>query len=234
MLTEHQRLAVRDTLGSRPFECDRVFFFDITGGGGVPIDSESAEMRRKYGSLLDDLYQQPLREYGWPGNIVTGPTEDAHVRFFASYPFGRLLLVLSKTVLVADPGQTAQSPFDKGFLDAVAASVVRIIGEVPQQAAPEGERTGEKTFVFEELKHWRECQGLWRQRYGPDCWLAVKGSQVVADAASSAELDSQIAAKQIEPPILYVPPEGEDAGDDIYPGWDGPTREATAEEKESR
>lgn len=233
MLTAHQRLAIRDTLASRPFECDRVFFFDVTGDRVVAIDDESDEMQRKYGRILDDLIEQPMREYGWPGNIVTGPTEDAHVRFFASYRFDRLLLVLSKTVLVAGLGQTAQSPFDERFLDAVAACVIRVAGEMPHQAAPARTGTGARTFVFEELKHWRACQCLWRQRYGPDRWLAVKGSRVVADGASSADLDGQIAKKKIEPPILYVPPEGEDSHGDIYPSSDCPTREATGADKES-
>jgi hypothetical protein len=224
MLTQHQMLAIRDTLTSSPFECDRVFFFDITAEQPVPMDEESAEMQRKYGAILEELRQQPMSEYGRPGNLVTGPRENADVRFFAGCPLGGLLFVLRRTVQVTDAGRGAMSPFNLRFLDAVAASVLLIVGEAPAAAAPGVGKPDAKIVTFEELRHWRDCRVLWRRRYGPERWLAVKGSQVVADAASSAELDRQIAGKQIPPPVLYVPPEGQEAGGEVCSDWGPPTR----------
>lgn len=224
MLTEHQILSIRDTMASSPFDCDRVFFFDCTGNQAAPLDEESAEMQRKYGAILNELRQQPLCEYGRLGNIVTGPSDGAQARFFASYALGRILLVLRKTVPVAGAGQAVPSPFTMSYLAAVAASVLRIVGEVPAAPVSAVGKPDAKVVTFEELKHWRECRVLWRRRYGPERWLAVKGSQVVADAASSAELDRQIADEQIPPPVLYVPPEGQEAGGEVCSTWTSPIR----------
>ncbi len=217
MLTDKQRRLVTELLRERPFECQRVFFFDLSSKSPQPIDAESEVFYRRNRAIVDAL---PLCDVlqEWAGNIVEGARDDARAYFYASYRFDSLMVVVSKHVEVT--GARVESPFDKYFVDAIAARIAPLVGPISAGTGNSESRklpVGEKTTAFTELSAWRVCKNLWRQTYGPDVWIAVKDGQPVAFGKTAEDLDMQLRQKALPPPFLYVPPEHEKIIHDIFP-----------------
>lgn len=215
ILTEQQQREVVNILTEKPFECDHAYFFHLEHDKVMPIGEASLKLYQGYKAILDALPAETVK--GWPGNIVAGPRDANLARFYASYRFATTMLVLSKTVPVA-AGERVMSPFNKYFLDAVSASVSRAIGfqkgripAPPQQVLPQQE-----PVEFKELIAWRECKDLWREKYGPGKWLAIKGGQPVAKAATLESLTSEVRRLGIVPPVLIVPPSDQETVSDAW------------------
>ncbi|MBM4035813.1 MAG: hypothetical protein FJ291_29080 [Planctomycetes bacterium] len=222
ILTERARQQVAEVLRQKPFECDRVFFFTMEGDHIEPADDESQRLRATYSAILDRLIDGAVLEH-WPGNVARGATDEHFANFYASYRYGGLLIVVSKRVRV-DPGQRqVESPFNEYYLHAVGACIAKLLDGSPQaeRAAPAQADSGKGVYVFEELDAWRQCKDLWHEHY-PGKWLAVKGTILVAIADSYDALEDVVRQKGIPPPVLFVPPKGEEMVSRVLSGHRSP------------
>jgi len=217
VLTDEQRRLVTELLRQKPFECNHVFFFQLQQGTPTPLDTESEKLYRRDQKLVDTLPHCEALE-DWAGNIVEGPREEARANFYASYRFDHLMVVVSKIVEVP-PGQTrVDSPFDKYFVDAIGASIAPILGRLASSQADLAKRKlpeGKRTMPFNELTAWRQCKHLWREKFGADVWIAIKGTLPIATARTVEDLEQKLRTLGVEPPLLYAPPEGEEKVYDI-------------------
>ena len=225
MLTDEQRRLVTELLREKPFECHRVFFFQLhPGQQPVALDSESERLYQRDQRIVDALPRCEALE-DWAGNIVDGPREAARAYFYASYRFDPLMVVVSKVVEIL-PGQTRiESPFNTYFLDAIAASIAPLVGWTVSRFVVAGEHKlpeESRTTPFNELAAWRQCKRLWRERFGPNVWIAIKGTQPIATARTVEELDEKVRSLNLEPPLLYAPPEGEENVYDIISTYGKP------------
>jgi len=215
--SDEERRLVTELLNEKPFECHNVFFFRLEQEKPVPLDAESEKLYRRDHEIVDALPQcEPMED--WAGNIVEGSREGARAYFYASYRFDRVMLVVSKVVDVRPDQTSVDSPFNKYFVDAIAARIAPILGRpAPCRAVPARHKLpeGTRTMPFNELAAWRQCKHLWRKRFGADVWIAVKGTLPIARAKTVEELDKQVRALNADPPLLYAPPEGEEKVYDI-------------------
>jgi len=213
--TDDERRRVTDLLQQKPFECNHVFFFSLQEERPVPLDSDSEKLYQRDHEIVDALpYCEALE--GWAGNIVDGPREEARAYFYASYRFDDFMVVVSKVVGIPPGVARVESPFNKYFVDAIAASIAPVLGEMPSRLAALGGHNlpeGKRLIPFNELAAWRQCKDLWREKLGADVWIAVKGTQPIATARTVEELDQKV--RGAEPPLFYAPPKGEETACDI-------------------
>ena len=208
MLTDDERFLITEILRQKPFESDHVFFFGLQGGKPLPLDDLSRRLYERDNEIVDALPDcEPLED--WAGNILNGPRDNARAYFYASYRFEEMMIVVSKIIAIPSGAEHVESPFNKYFVDAIAASIAPILGRIgAHQILPGGRKlpAGKRLIPFVELVAWRECKHLWRETFGPNVWIAVKGTQPVATANSVEELERKV--RSVEPPLLYVPPKG--------------------------
>ena len=134
------------------------------------------------------------------------------LRFYASYRFENIILVVSKEGQVDSDQQHLPSPFNTYFINAICASISPIIGVALSHKDRVVEKEvgeSEKSFAFTEFEAWRQCRDLWRQKY-PGMWLAIKDGMPLVKGKTLKDLDQQVREKGLKPPVLYAPPEGEE------------------------
>lgn len=217
MITDEQRRLVTGLLREEPFKCSRVFFFHLEDRRPVPLDEESQMLYKKERELVEALpYGQTLEN--WAGNMVEGPREEAWASFYASYRFDHVMVVVSKVVEIPNHRTQVETPFNKFFVDAIAASIAPVLGgstAMGTMGTTNGAVEAKRTTPFNELAAWRECKPLWRKTFGAEVWIAIKGTQAIATAKTQEELDEKLRELKVEPPLLYAPPESEEKVYDI-------------------
>jgi len=213
MPAEAARNGLTRRLKGKPFDCDVVVVYKVTDHGPVACDDQAKAVERLYPKRIEALCR---RESGavesWDGRFYAAgqPGERTLLHYYyGACRLGDLLLVVGKRS--APEGQGV--PIDSFFLDAlrlVAAELLELPAEGGSAGVGEGAR-GAQEEVFREIARVKQFEHLWRRKYGPDAWLAVRGGTVVAHAKSRRELEERLAAEGIEAPVLHVPPEGEEA-----------------------
>jgi hypothetical protein len=200
----------------QPFCCDKLLFYEIVGNELLPVDRESGDFRQIYdGSLRHTLDQ---KAGFWYGNIIgKSAGHQWGGRYYAGCVVNSLLIIVGKIVGTGTSAQDNRPPIDSYFLDAVSNRALQLLRISSEEASgvdlsgitPEGEQ------VFSELRSLDACEQLWRAQYGAEQWLAVKDGQVVAHDVSRTSVEREVRERNIQPPVLFVPPANEEIKADI-------------------
>ena len=207
---------IKEVLSHQPFLCDKVLMYEIQNETPDPYDEESREFLGVYRRRILDTVD--ARSGYWYGNIVGA--EGGRVwggRYYAGCLIGSVLVITAKPFEHAEGECRLPPPIDTYFLDAVRHRVSQALG-VPcgweadlsiSQVTTEGEQ------VLSELRSLEKCEQLWRSEYGEDQWLAVKNGTVRGHNKDRGKLEQFVRENNLEPPVLYVPPKGQEVTADI-------------------
>ena len=172
-------------------------------------DAEVKKVYLTYKTTIECLLKSEIKEWdSWFGNIVAGSKTEATARFYASYRFGAILVVMSRTLTVDSLGKSDKrvvGPFDSYYLKSVVERLSRIIENWPKQGeAKTSETVAENYLDFTEWSDWQTCQDLWRNTFGEHEWLAIKHGQVRASAPTLEKLREKVRELDLDPPVLYA------------------------------
>lgn len=216
MIPEESKAKIREVLFHKPFLCDKVLLFEMKDANPIPCDEESDQFFQVYRERI--AAAADAKSGYWYGNIIGAA--DGRVwggKYYAGSMIGSVLVIIAKAVEHVEPNGQSPPPIDTYFLDAVSHRVCQILG-VPCDLEANfsvSEVTSEGEQVFSELRSLEECEGLWRSEYGDDQWLAVKDGTVKGHSKDRVELEAFVRNNQIKPPVLYVPPKGQEMKADI-------------------